>query len=110
MHRPSLSRPLRTAGAAILLSCVAAHAHAQFALCAPNLTSLQFRMLLAAQKSPEELRRFIDIRRTMLQLDVGATQTWAANLLHVCSIDDAAAEAADRRQAQATAPAATRAR
>jgi hypothetical protein len=108
MHHLPIARSLRAAGAAIVLCSVAAHADAQMALCAPNLTSLQFRMLLAAQKSPEDLRRFIDIRRTMLQIDVGETQAWAANLLHACPIDDAAAmQAVDRRQARAAAPAAT---
>jgi len=111
MHHPSIARCLRAACASILLSSIAGHAGAQFALCAPNLTSLQFRMLLAAQKSPEELRRFINIRRTMLQIDVGETQAWAASLLQVCSIDDAAAmQPADPRGAQAAAAVASHGR
>jgi hypothetical protein len=43
----------------------------------PPLTVLQQRLLAKAQESPASLRRFIDIRRAILQLDIRETQAWA---------------------------------
>jgi hypothetical protein len=45
--------------------------------CAPRLTLQQQRLFERASAGPDALRRFIDIRRAILQVDIYETAMWA---------------------------------
>lgn len=70
------ARILATTWAIAVLS-YAGPAFAQGSECASGLTRMQQRLLAKADEGPEALRRFIDIRRAILQIDILETMAWA---------------------------------
>ena len=67
-------RQIACVSAAAFLSTAAP---AQAVDCTVPLTRLQQRLLAKSEEGPDALRRFIDIRRAMLQLDIRETAAWA---------------------------------
>jgi len=77
MNRTSITQLLQLAcaSAAVFLSTPAP---AQDVDCLAPLTNLQQRLLAKSDEGPVALRRFIYIRRAILQLDIYETAAWAA--------------------------------
>jgi hypothetical protein len=48
--------------------------------CAPKLTRMEQRLYQKANEGPDALRRFIWIRRGILQLDIADTGAWAGEV------------------------------
>jgi hypothetical protein len=76
MNHLFAARILATTWAVAVLSS-AGPAFAQDSDCVSGLTSMQQRLLAKADEGPEALRRFIDIRRAILQIDILETMEWA---------------------------------
>jgi hypothetical protein len=75
MKRTLFARILHAACAAAVLTFAGA-ALAQEAGCPAGLSRLQQRLIDKAGQGPEEVRRFLYIRRAILQLDTGDTLEW----------------------------------
>jgi hypothetical protein len=64
------------AACAVAVLAFTGTALAQEAGCPAGLSQLQKRLLAQAGQGPDALRRFIYIRRAILQIDTGDTMAW----------------------------------
>jgi len=107
MNRHSLVYVVRKVALALgMVVVLQAPAQAQSAGCPSHLSTLQMRLLTQAYQGPAAVRRFIDIRRPILMLDIGETQAWTQAVLERCpAIQALAAQAAGAGEPVAAASA-----